>query len=84
MLNDALELARGTLDLLTLKEMTWGSKHGLGIVRSIEQTTGDRLQIEEGARYPALHRLEKKGWLTVEWGYTDRNRDELFPRKSAK
>lgn len=82
MRSETLELVRGTLDLLILKAMTWGPKHGLGIVRWIEQTTGDRLQIEEGALYPALHRLEKKGWLTSEWGYTERNREAKFYRLS--
>ena len=80
--NDALELVRGTLDLLILKAMTWGPKRGLGIVRLIEQPTGDRLQIEAGALYPALRRAEKKGWLTAEWGYTDRNREAKSYRLS--
>ena len=80
--NDALELVRGTLDLLILKAMTWGPKRGLGIVSLIEQPTGDRLQIEAGALYPALRRAEKKGWLTAEWGYTDRNREAKSYRLS--
>lgn len=73
-----MDLIRGTLDLLVLKTLTWGPMHGLGVLRWIEQTTGDRLQIEEGALYPALHRLEEKGLLAAEWGYTDRGRRAKF------
>ncbi len=69
-----LDLLRGTLDLLLLKTLSWGAMHGLGVVRWIEQTTRQRLQIEEGALYPALHRLEARGWLESEWGYTEKGR----------
>jgi len=69
-----LDLLRGTLDLLLLKTLSWGPMHGLGVVRWIEQATHQRLQIEEGALYPALHRLEERGWLEAEWGYTDTGR----------
>ena len=75
-----LDLLRGTLNLLVLKTVSWGPMHGLAILRQIEQTTGDRLQIEEGALYPALHRMEQKGWLDAEWGYSDRNRQAKFYR----
>ena len=81
---DDLDLLRGTLNLLVLKTVSWGPMHGLGILRSIEQTTGDRLQIEEGALYPALHRMEQAGWLDAEWGYTDRNRKAKFYRLSPR
>jgi PadR family transcriptional regulator, regulatory protein PadR len=77
-----LDLLRGTLDLLILKTLSWGPMHGLGVLRWIEQTTGNRLQIEEGALYPALHRMEKRGWLEAEWGYTERNREAKFYRLS--
>lgn len=79
-----LELVRGTLDLLILKTLSWGPMHGLGIVRWIENTTRDQLQIEEGALYPALHRMEEKGWLDANWGYTERNRKAKFYRITAK
>lgn len=69
-----LELLRGTLDLILLKTLSWGPLHGLAVVRWIEQTTRQRLQIEEGALYPALHRMEQRGWLEAEWGYTERGR----------
>ncbi|HVX40786.1 MAG TPA: PadR family transcriptional regulator [Gemmatimonadaceae bacterium] len=79
-----LDLVRGTLDLLILKTLSWGPMHGLAVVRWIEQTTRDQLQIEEGALYPALHRLEDKGFLEADWGYTDQNRKAKFYRLTAK
>jgi transcriptional regulator len=71
---DDLDLLRGTFDLLLLKTLSWGPMHGLGVLRWIESVTRDRLQIEEGALYPALHRLEQRGWLEAEWGYTEKGR----------
>jgi transcriptional regulator len=58
--------------------------HGLAVLRWIEQITKDQLQIEEGALYPALHRMEEKGWLDAEWGYTERNRKAKFYRLTAR
>ena len=78
-----LDLVRGTLDLLILKTLSWGPMHGLGVLRWIEDTTRSQLQIEEGALYPALHRMEEKGWLDSEWGYTERNRKAKFYRLTA-
>jgi transcriptional regulator len=75
-----LDLLRGTLDLLILKTLSWGPMHGLAVLRWIENVTGQRLQIEEGALYPALHRMEQRGWLDAEWGYTERNRKAKFYR----
>ena len=75
-----LDLLRGTLDLLILRTLSWGPMHGLAVLRWIEQATGERLQIEEGALYPALHRLEQRGWLDAEWGYTDKNRRAKYYR----
>ncbi len=69
-----LDLLRGTLDLLLLRTLSWGPMHGLGVVRWIERVTRARLQIEEGALYPALHRLEARGLLESAWGYTDKGR----------
>jgi PadR family transcriptional regulator, regulatory protein PadR len=73
-----LELLRGTLDLLILKTLSWAPMHGLAVLRWIESATRERLQIEEGALYPALHRMEQKGWLDAEWGYTDQGRKAKF------
>jgi PadR family transcriptional regulator, regulatory protein PadR len=78
-----LDLVRGTLDLLILKSLSWGPMHGLAVSRWLEHTTDEQLQIEEGALYPALHRMEKKGWLDAEWGYTERNRKAKFYRLTA-
>ena len=78
-----MDLVRGTLDLLLLKTLSWGPMHGLAIVRWVEETTRDQLQIEEGALYPALHRMEQKGWLAADWGYTDQGRKAKFYRLTA-
>lgn len=78
-----LDLVRGTLDLLILKTLSWGPMHGLGVLRWIEQATEHQLQIEEGALYPALHRMEERGLLDGEWGYTDKNRKAKFYRLTA-
>jgi transcriptional regulator len=80
MTRSVIELLPGTLDLLVLKTLAWGPTHGLGVLRSIEQVTNGELQIEEGALYPALHRLEERGWLDAEWGITEKNRRAKFYR----
>jgi PadR family transcriptional regulator PadR len=82
--SDDLDLIRGTLDLFVLKALSWGPMHGLGVLRWIEQGSGNSLQIEEGALYPALHRLEQKGWLESAWGYTEQARRARFYRLTAK
>ena len=69
-----LELVRCTFDLIVLKALSWGPMHGLGVLRWIESTTDHQLQIEEGALYPALHRLEQKRWLSAERSLTEQNR----------
>lgn len=72
------DLYTGTLDVLILKALSWGSMHGYGIGRWIRQTTENALDIQEGALYPALHRLERKGWLDEEWGLTDTGRQAKY------
>ena len=79
-----LELVRGTFDLLILKTLSWGPMHGLGVLRWIEQVTEHRLQVEEGALYPALHRLEQRGWIDAEWGYSETNRKAKYYRLTPK
>ncbi|MDQ6886452.1 MAG: PadR family transcriptional regulator [Gemmatimonadota bacterium] len=79
-----LDLLRGTLDLLVLRTLSWGPAHGLAVLRWIERVTENRLQIEEGALYPALHRLEEKGWLAADWGATEQNRKAKFYRLTAR
>jgi transcriptional regulator len=67
-------LLPGTLDMLVLKTLTRGSLHGYGIAQYIQQVTDDVLQVEEGSLYPALQRLQIKGWVTSEWAQTENNR----------
>ena len=74
MADDNLELLKGTLDVLVLKALTWGPRHGYAVARWIDDATRGALQIEEGALYHALHRLEKRGWLSSEWGVSETNR----------
>ena len=62
-----LDLLQGTLDLLVLKTLSWGPAHGYAIARWIEQLTGDVLRVGEGSLYPALHRLEERGWVESTW-----------------
>ncbi|MGJ5816197.1 PadR family transcriptional regulator [Paludibaculum fermentans] len=68
------ELLQGTLDLLILKTLTRGPRHGYAIVEWIQQTSESILRVEEGALYPALHRLELKGWLASDWGVSENKR----------
>lgn len=62
-----VDLLQGTLDLLILKTLSWGPAHGYAIARWIEQLTGEVLRVGEGSLYPALHRLEERGWLDSQW-----------------
>ena len=72
------ELLQGTLDLLILKYLAPGSMHGYNIAEHIQQTSADVLRVEEGALYPALHRLEERGWLDAEWKDTSTGREAKF------
>ena len=73
-----LDLVRGTLDVLILKTLTGGPLHGYAVVRWIKKASDDALLVEEGALYPALHRLERKGWVQAEWGLSENNRRAKF------
>ncbi len=73
-----LDLLQGTLDLLILKTLTWGPAHGYTVARWIQQLTGDVLQVGEGSLYPALHRLQERGWITSEWRRSENNRRARF------
>jgi transcriptional regulator len=75
---ERLELLQGTLDLLILRTLILGSQHGQGIARAIQQTSGDELLVEHGALYPALQRLENRGWISAKWGTSDNNRKARF------
>ena len=74
------DLYIGTLDVLILKALSWGPMHGYGIGRWIRQTTDDVLTVQEGALYPALHRLQRRGWLDEEWGVTETGREAKYYR----
>lgn len=73
-----LQLLRGTLDALILKALSGGALHGYGIADWVREVTGGELQIEDGALYTALHRMEERGWLSSEWGISDRGRRAKF------
>jgi transcriptional regulator len=75
---ERLELLQGTLDLLILRTLIFGPQHGQGIARAILQTSEDELLIEHGALYPALQRLEDRGWIAAEWGTSTNNRKARF------
>lgn len=74
------EILRGTLDLVVLKALSWGPAHGYAVARWIQQATGDALRVEEGTLYPALYRLEERGWITAEWGLSENNRRARYYR----
>lgn len=73
-----LELLQGTLDLLILRTLIFGPQHGQGIARTIQQTSAEELLVEHGALYPALQRLEERGWISAKWGTSKNNRKARF------
>ena len=73
-----LDLLQGTLDVLVLKALSWGARHGHSVATWIRSTTEDDLNIEDGALYTALHRLEKRGLIEAEWGLSDNNRKAKY------
>src|SRR5579863_6158416 len=75
---ERLELLQGTLDLLILRTLIYGSQHGQGIARAIQQTSDEELLVEHGALYPALQRLEERGWISAKWGTSANNRKARF------
>src|ERR1700676_1738790 len=75
---ERLELLQGTLDLLILRTLIFGSQHGQGIARAIQETSADELLVEHGALYPALQRLEERGRIAAKWGISDNNRRARF------
>jgi transcriptional regulator len=77
---DSKDRLHGTLDALVLKTLSWGPRHGYAIARWLEDTTGNAIQIEEGSLYPALYRMERKGWIEAEWGMSELGRKAKFYR----
>ncbi len=78
------DLLQGTLDMLILKTVALGPVHGYGISLRIREVSKEILQVQQGSLYPALHRLEKRGWLLAEWGESDNGREAKFYRLSAR
>jgi transcriptional regulator len=75
---ERIALLQGTVDMLILRTLVFGPQHGQGIARAIEQQAGDTLLIDHGSLYPALQRLESRGWIAAEWGISDNNRKARF------
>ena len=84
MTDAAVELRKGALDVLILQALSWGPAHGYGISRWIRETTDGVLNVEEGALYPALHRMELKGWINPTWGLSDNARRAKYYRMTAE
>ena len=78
------DLLQGTLDLLILKTLSTGPRHGWGISQRIQQMSKDVLQVNQGSLYPALHRLEQQGWVRATWGTSENNRQAKFYALTAR
>ena len=78
------DLLRGAVEVLILKALSRGPNHGFGIARWLEKITDDELSIEEGSLYPALHRMERRGWLDSDWGTTEHNRQAKYYRLTSR
>jgi transcriptional regulator len=78
--DDRLELLQGTLDMLILRTLQSGAQHGYGISQAIRAQSAEVLQVETGSLYPALHRLEERGWVKSEWGQSDANQRAKYYR----
>ena len=83
-MNPTTDLLQGTLDMLILKALDLGEMHGFGISVRIQQLSGDALQVQQGSLYPALRRLEYKGWVAADWGTSDNNRKARFYSLTAQ
>jgi transcriptional regulator len=80
MSRSSVDLLQGTLDLIVLKALSWGAMHGFGLARWIQRTTDDVLQVEEGSLYPALYRMENRGWIAARWALTENGRRAKYYR----
>lgn len=78
MTGSRLDLPQGTLDLLILRTLALGAQHGWAISERVQQVSDDVLRIQQGSLYPALHRLERRGWIKAKWGTSDNNRRAKF------
>ena len=77
------DLVQGTLDMLVLKALQEGALHGYSIARQIQRASNDYLRVEEGSLYPALHRMERRGWIEAEWGLSETNRKAKYYRLNS-
>ncbi|HMI52480.1 MAG TPA: PadR family transcriptional regulator [Candidatus Saccharimonadales bacterium] len=77
-MSDRIELPQGTLDLLILKTLALGPQHGWAVSERVQQVSSDVLKIQQGSLYPALHRLERRGWIKAHWGASENNRRAKF------
>ena len=77
---ERMDLLPGTLELLVLKTLSRGPAHGYAVARHIQKTSAEALRVEEGSLYPALHRMERRGWIASEWGLSETNRRAKFYR----
>jgi transcriptional regulator len=80
---ERLDILQGTLDMLILRTLQWGPRHGHGIGQAISQQSDDLLKVETGSLYPALHRLEKRGWLKAKWGISEANHKAKYYELTA-
>src|ERR1700734_2622896 len=78
-----IELLQGTLDMLILQTLQWGAQHGYGIAQALRSQSGEVLQVETGSLYPALHRMERQGWVASKWGQTDQHQRAKYYRITA-
>jgi PadR family transcriptional regulator PadR len=78
-----VDMIQGTLNVLVLKTLSWGPRNGYAIAQWVREATDGDIEMEEGALYPALHRMEHRGWITAEWGLTDNNRRAKYYRLTA-
>src|SRR3954470_18040989 len=83
MARTSVDLLQGTLDLIVLKALSWGAMHGVGLARWIQLTTENALQVEEGSLYPALYRMENRGWIKAQWALTENGRRAKYYKLTA-
>jgi PadR family transcriptional regulator PadR len=83
MADDRIELPQGTLDLLILKTLALGAQHGWAISERLQQISREAFQVQQGSLYPALHRLERRGWIQAEWGASENNRRAKYYELTA-
>ena len=82
-MNDSKDRLHGTLDLLILRTLTFGPRHGYGVARWLEETSAEEIRVEEGSLYPALYRMERRGWIAAEWGTSELGRKAKFYRMTS-